>query len=236
MDNEKLISLVQEHVRDVQRNLWTKIAEQIGSEVEAVKKRWQGLRDSFRKEFNKSHSGESGEATYSSSWPYYNQMLFLKDVVSHRKLHAKKPPTAHEHKLQQKELLVSDSISDESDSSNQHGVDLIESSCDVSNDTTYFHHLHPVASEMQPPPTSSTTNLKRKLERSSEDPFLEIEKQKMKLLTENSLLQQNPDFLFLQSLLPYLMRVPEHRKLEVRNKIQSVLIDEQSRHTSHMSD
>ncbi|RZF41530.1 hypothetical protein LSTR_LSTR000244 [Laodelphax striatellus] len=169
-------------------------------------------------------------------------MLFLKDVVSHRKLHAnlspkKKQPSAHEHKLQQQEL-VSDSIADESNSSNQHGSDLFESSSDVSNDTTVSQHSHPVVSEMQPPPSyasASRTKLKRKFESSSQDPFLDIEKQKIKLLSENSLLKQNPDYLFLQSLLPYLMKIPENRKLEVRNKIQNVLIDEQSRQTSYTS-
>lgn len=47
----------------------------------------ENTRDIFRREFNKSikSSGQGTDEAYKSKWPYYERMLFLKDVMMPRK-------------------------------------------------------------------------------------------------------------------------------------------------------
>lgn len=47
------------------------------------------MRDTFRKELNKlpkTRSGQEGEVAKESKWPYFQNMLFLKDQFTGRKL------------------------------------------------------------------------------------------------------------------------------------------------------
>ncbi|CAH1954916.1 unnamed protein product [Acanthoscelides obtectus] len=101
IDNEKLISAVREkpplwnmkdkryHSRDVQRKLWSKVADEVGvtNNVNEVKKKWKGLRDVFRREYKKVHkSGDEAPEEGSSSWTFFDQMLFLSDIIEPRQL------------------------------------------------------------------------------------------------------------------------------------------------------
>ncbi|CAH1959628.1 unnamed protein product [Acanthoscelides obtectus] len=102
MDIEKLISIVNAKTplwdmrdkryqhRDVQRKLWLEVAKEMGiDDVTLIKKKWQGLRDVLRKGFNKISKGRSEDEApleNTSTWPHFESMLFLKDIIVQRKL------------------------------------------------------------------------------------------------------------------------------------------------------
>lgn len=230
--------------------------------VEDVKKKWQGLRDTFRKEFNKAvdhKSGEAGVDAGDSSWPYFDQMLFLKEVVAQRKVHGnvspKKPlysqemdvsleSASHSNPALSVSQELSHSLEDNASAPLENVSDVLTASVSpTSIPQELFRGQRGNASKpspsqgtsqlskMLPPATSTGTKRKKQLDNNSEDPFVEIERQKIKLLSENAALRQNTDYQFLLSLLPFLMKIPNNRKLAVRNKLQQVLIDEEDRAT-----
>ncbi|CAH2018497.1 unnamed protein product [Acanthoscelides obtectus] len=105
MDTERLIMLVHEqeclwnlnsenyHSRDLQRKAWKEIASEMKCTGDDLKKKWRGLRDIFRREFKKSTSHKSGGAAkvYTSKWPFYKLMFFLKDIMTPRTLEGSVP-------------------------------------------------------------------------------------------------------------------------------------------------
>ncbi|KAJ8939887.1 hypothetical protein NQ318_023227 [Aromia moschata] len=107
MDVEKLINIIYEkkplwdmtdksyHMRDIQRKLWQEVATEMSGQVDELKTKWRGLRDTFRKEFNKSKkqkSGDGAESVVTSKWAYYKMLLFLSKTVERRKLHGNVSP------------------------------------------------------------------------------------------------------------------------------------------------
>lgn len=117
-----------------------------------------------------------------------------------------------------------------------HTYDNASNKTDVSADSPASHStpvsLRGNATEvMQPPPNLTATMCKRNMENNVDESYLELEleQRKIKLLSENAALKQNSDYQFLQSLLPFLMKVPSNRKLAVRNKLQQILIEAEKR-------
>ncbi|CAG7724463.1 unnamed protein product [Allacma fusca] len=72
--------------RKVTAKAWREIAGECEKSVDQVKKRWRGLRDTFFREMKKlkSPSGAGCDPEFSldvsSTWPWFNQLLFLKEV------------------------------------------------------------------------------------------------------------------------------------------------------------
>lgn len=55
--------------------------------VTEVRKKWKGLRDIFRREYKKVlKSGDEAPEEFYSSWPFFNQMKFLSDIMDSRTL------------------------------------------------------------------------------------------------------------------------------------------------------
>ncbi|CAH1979889.1 unnamed protein product [Acanthoscelides obtectus] len=263
IDNEKLISAVREkpplwnmkdkryHSRDVQRKLWSKVADEVGvtNNVNEVKKKWEGLRDVFRREYKKVHkSGDEAPEEGSSSWTFFDQMLFLSDIIEPRQL--KGNVASPERTFSRNN--DGDDIADEDDLPDMESPqavvtdkgELNMSSSEASkmeppvparNHQTRRkqHDTQPGNADVRPagpPITPRTSNPKRKRNTPADitvdDKFLEIERAKLQLFTEHANKEGHSDYQFLVSLLPYLKKVPEHRKLHARNKLQQVLIDE----------
>ncbi|KAG8305389.1 hypothetical protein J6590_070698 [Homalodisca vitripennis] len=80
-------------------------------------------------------------------------------------------------------------------------------------------------------PGKSSSNKKKRSVDVSDAHFLEIEKAKLKLFETSASLKNDSEHQFLISLLPYLKNIPASRQLQVRNKLQQVLIDEQERNS-----
>ncbi|XP_046991529.1 transcription factor Adf-1-like [Schistocerca americana] len=117
MDIERLINSVRErpvlwdqknkyyYNRDFVRQEWNEIAEDCGTDSEELKNKWKSLRDNFRSELKKTRAERSGDEggmpPFQSSWPWFELMTFLTDVMTPRKTktnvhHSKKTASQHE--------------------------------------------------------------------------------------------------------------------------------------------
>lgn len=224
-----------------------------------VKKKWKGLRDVFRREYKKVYkSGDEAPEEGSSSWAFFDQMLFLSDIIEPRQLRGnvaspERTPSRNDD---------GDAIADEDDLSHLESPQTVvtdQGEVNMSSSETRKmeppvpasnhqmrrkqHDTQPDNADVRPVGpliTPTTSNPKRKKNKPAditvEDKFLEIERAKLQLFTEHAVNKEgDSDYQFLVSLLPYLKKVPEHRKLNVRNKLQQVLIDEgeQCNRSSH---
>ncbi|KAJ8970408.1 hypothetical protein NQ317_017190 [Molorchus minor] len=71
----------QYHNRDISRKTWEKISKERNANITAIKGRWRGLGDKFRKELSKlpKNVQEIKEGPMiKPAWPYYENLLFLK--------------------------------------------------------------------------------------------------------------------------------------------------------------
>ncbi|XP_055842633.1 uncharacterized protein LOC129909584 [Episyrphus balteatus] len=216
MEIERLISLVHErkalwdlkeksyHNRNVSRKNWEQIGIEMNQNVETVKMKWRGLRDTFRKELQKLSQRKSGPAGTSkqSTWPYLKSMMFLKDQFTLRKINSTLPDDTE----------LSEEIND---IFNDEDID----------DETYLNMREPL--DQSPNKRSShQPSAKRSKTNNAIERLLEMEKDKRKNDGAEKIVE-NADYHFLMSLLPYLKKVPEDRKMFVRNKLQQVFCDEQ---------
>ncbi|ERL85020.1 uncharacterized protein LOC109546506 [Dendroctonus ponderosae] len=257
MDAEKLINLVNErkplwdmteksyNMRDIQRKLWQEVAVEINADVHVVKNKWRGLRDTFRKELNKSKKSKSGDGAESlviSKWPYYKMLLFLSESVARRKLHGNVSP-------QKKKTETSDSETEP----------ILEAAGNIINyhPTIEEQSQHMSTKDIQQPSTSDTkaTNIPNtrlnstllrkknnncpKYRRSSDrksmdDKFLETESPKLEILSQSEKDDTCSEYQFLMSLLPFLKAVPHKRQLFVRNELHQVFIEEEQLSSIHL--
>ncbi|XP_064478035.1 transcription factor Adf-1-like [Ornithodoros turicata] len=96
--NEKLIYLVEERPSlwdmrsKVYKNIhvknkdWRMVAELLDATEKQVQSRWRNLRDSYSR-IVRDTKGKSGDPAKEviSTWPHYDQMSFLRDIVEPRK-------------------------------------------------------------------------------------------------------------------------------------------------------
>lgn len=165
-------------------------------------------------------------------------MLFLKDVVAHRKLQGNTSPkrtiTAEEDFTQStaQSSPIAVEAQDLPQTQDTHsGITHDES--EEASSSSQFSQVSSRGSapeRLQPPVRQAATKRKRNIAQNIEDDqYLQLERRKIEILSESVASKQNSDYQFLQSLLPFLMKVPAHRKLAVRNKLQQVLIEEEER-------
>ncbi|XP_075210205.1 uncharacterized protein LOC142317530 [Lycorma delicatula] len=247
IDNEKLIKAVCEkkplwnkidkryYSRDIQRRNWAKVAEEIGvSNVEEVKKKWKGLRDTFRRNYKKIYnSTEEEHKELSSSMPFFNQMKFLSGVVESRILKGN---------ITYPQRVASSSGKDSSRNvKNVSALPLLEYHFSTASQLTNIDAMNQQkrSSPPEPPKMSplTTETIHHKRERFSDSKLDNCnknnhkkEEKKIRLSAESKDLKDNSDCQFLLSLLPYMKKVTCNRKLIVRNKIQQVFIDEDELH------
>ncbi|XP_053958793.1 transcription factor Adf-1-like [Anastrepha ludens] len=79
------------HNRVCVEKLWTSVVAEIKVPKEDLKKKWKYLRDQFRSELRKFPTPKSGDADdtasqITSTWPYFQSLLFLKDQMKYRNL------------------------------------------------------------------------------------------------------------------------------------------------------
>lgn len=101
MTSEEIITLMQSHEhlwnlksKDyhnliLKNRSWNIIADAVGLQVDDVKKKWNGLRDTRRQIKNKQNklfkSGNGTEGVRPITWPYYEMMTFLDDCAERKK-------------------------------------------------------------------------------------------------------------------------------------------------------
>ncbi|XP_064610707.1 uncharacterized protein LOC135474942 [Liolophura sinensis] len=245
MDVESLISAVfrkpaiwdkrrKDHAnRNVVNRAWKEIREKLKHDETALKNKWKSLQDYFATEYNKRSVPRSGDAASNhpqSKWQFFNQLFFLKDIVAPRTLFDSLDLNNFEGNQ------PSPGIADESATEvDTQGSNVESQGPDTFDNLTAFEAPEPGPfQEFSPgPPSSKRTNtragLPKKRSRDSSDSYrelIDIEERKLQYLSqkrENAEQTNDADFQFLKSLYPYMKMVPEHLKLCVRNRIQSVL-------------
>ncbi|GFN87342.1 transcription factor adf-1 [Plakobranchus ocellatus] len=177
-----------------------------------LRKKWKNLRDYFG-------TGDGAEeSTQTSKWQYYQQMLFLKDIVAPRRC--------------QSSL---DSIVSDVDSQSHNQFTILEPAPESNNE----HYDIPASSsaaspsecQLGPSPTPQARGKKRKSTAGPgvlyQQKLLDLEEKKLELSTQRNEKndESDDDLLFLKSLLPYIKRIPAERKLSFRSGIQRVVED-----------
>ncbi|XP_033329196.1 uncharacterized protein LOC117221943 [Megalopta genalis] len=238
MDNEKLILTVfshhnlwdtsskNYHNRDISRQTWKKISKEMGLNVEAVKTRWRGLRDTFRRELKKipkRRSSDEGGTPVRSSWPHFSSMLFLKDQFTPRKF----SDNILEVELNENPWQTTHTEESEDRSENLLASDATEydiKECEIEVSQSRKRRAHNAEMSVKKRQKSEKYNSYEKLLDTEQKQFIELK----------SACQSNPqnhiddaDYHFLLSLLPYLRKVQEDRKLIVRTRLQQVFCDEE---------
>ncbi|XP_044764520.1 uncharacterized protein LOC123321081 [Coccinella septempunctata] len=170
-----------------------------------VRTKWKNLRDTFRKELKKMPVKRSGDgaSSWRSSWPYFDNLYFLKDQFTARKSTSNLPDG---------EIFDEDL---NSQLSNEEILDNVDppSMVDISQ------------SCINEPSTStpSVSNFSRKRESDHNDCHTPLE-EKIKLLS-NQKKPPDEDECFFESLLPHIRTLSPRKKMLLRMNIQKEVYD-----------
>lgn len=187
---------------------------------EAAKTRWRGLRDTFRKELSKNpkkRSGDEGGIIKESKWAYFKSMEFLKDQFQKRQLQGNVPSeTTFDENLNLMNSTTTFSP-DPPENEPESQTQTLESPQNTTNETTPPQNF--AAPQKKIAKMNNATAVKK---------LMMLEEQKIQMFKERNSASRNedPDYHFLMSLLPYLRKVPEERKMFVRTKLQQVFCKE----------
>ncbi|CAI6373751.1 unnamed protein product [Macrosiphum euphorbiae] len=191
-----------------------------------AKSKWKNSKDTFRRELQKepiNRSGAKGDDNFEwkSKWPFFKMMLFCRDVLLPSPTSGNLPDLDNdlENDTQQNTSCTSwaDDTDVEVDVNSEHAVYSERSPTTLDNEHLANNIL------------KKKMKKSRKIDESNIDSFLALEQKKIKIL-ENAQKNENqvnndPDYHFLISLLPCFKDLNALEKLEVRNNIQSVVID-----------
>lgn len=178
---------------------------------------------------------------YTGKWVYYHLLHFLKDTTTPR---TSEGNVSDENEMQLHMYDLSDSeevnsfsssfIDTEDIPSPENPVSVPELSFTIQS-TSNLSHDNISTSISNDSDTSfrkpCAIKRKKKQEKTSfESELLKLENQKINMLLESNKpqLQDDEDMMFLKSLHPYFKNMDNLQKLQVRNKIQTVLINELS--------
>ncbi|XP_039962929.1 uncharacterized protein LOC120776384 [Bactrocera tryoni] len=199
------------HNRQLVEHLWKSVAREMNLKKEEVKKKWKYIRDQFRAELRKisvpiSADSANMESDFNSKWPYFKQLLFLKDQMKHRELsgNLKKISTIPDESGNEDPLEVNDDIS----SWNISPVEDTDDTCDKF--------------ELNIPPPTKKKFLSHTKNTSHQ---LEIEKRKLRLIEKkhSEKKERDEDQAFFESLLPHVRKLEPESKLLCRMDIQNTV-------------
>ncbi|XP_069678828.1 transcription factor Adf-1-like [Periplaneta americana] len=229
MDCEKLISEVQKRRplwdvkmkdysnRSKTAKLWEEIVKEIGStKTEAVKK-WKSLRDNYRQELKKvgnfKKSGNNSSPLFKRKWIYFEQMSFLKDIISSAPMSGN-PPSVPDNDMEEN---ISEDISGNSN-------EILAANPEVVPEETI--PTTPLSNTTSAGQFSASDARRKNLKRKREDDlFLTIEKEKLSILKTNRELQMDGDYNFLISFLPIMKQMNNTQKLNFRMKMSALALE-----------
>ncbi|XP_054085775.1 uncharacterized protein LOC128921648 [Zeugodacus cucurbitae] len=193
------------HNRVLVEKLWMSVASEmkIPSKGRLKKKKWKYLRDQFRCEVRKIPTPKSGDAAsqITSSWPYFNSLLFLKDQMKFRNLSGNLK--ASSVKATQEEVVYEEEIEDILNTSQ------VEETRDLCDNDEFSCEV--------PSKKKNTSNSTAQL--------LEIEKRKLALL-ENKKMEKktvlDEDEAFFVTLLPHIRKLDPENKFLCRMEMQNI--------------
>ncbi|XP_055622295.1 transcription factor Adf-1-like [Toxorhynchites rutilus septentrionalis] len=226
MDIELLISLIRRRPalwnqgsklynnRDVAKQAWKEVADELDSSEETVRKKWRGLRDTFRKELLKLEAkrAEKGDdSEVKCKWHCFKNMMFIKDQFVPRK------PSGNEQPVASQVILFPEASCDY-ESELQPSPDITES-----EDSSTSYEQPPSA---LPVNRASSKRKNSNQKRVALHKTMKLEEQKPKLLEQRSQPPQDDDHYFCLSLVPYMRQLPIHRKMSIRAKFNEILAHE----------
>ncbi|XP_067617613.1 uncharacterized protein [Eurosta solidaginis] len=189
------------HNRVYVEKLWTSVAAEIKVPKEDLKKKWKYLRDQFRSELKKTPTPKSGDAgdtasQITSTWPYFQSLLFLKDQMKYRNLGINLKPRKFKN-----------SQVEEYENKDIHNTSQIEESEEINERYESW------------PKRKRTTN-------SSSAELLEIEKNQLLLLQKRNSESKtvlDEDEAFFLTLLPHIRKLEPETKFLCRMEMQNTL-------------
>ncbi|PNF13591.1 hypothetical protein B7P43_G18142 [Cryptotermes secundus] len=203
--------------------------------VEDIKKRWRGLRDTFRKELKKCRDkryGSGGDTSHEPKWAFFNQLWFLTDTVEPRSMTSSVPDVLEDSNEMDTENNDFQSDSTEALSS-PHQLDL-ENAAGPAQENDEGQQVNiPTAKNKTFKSPQKKKGKKRRVD--YDDKLLEIETKKLSYFEQSSKTKQDSDYQFLTSLLPTLQAIPNERKLHVRMSLMNVILQEQELSRSAMT-
>ncbi|XP_075440404.1 uncharacterized protein LOC142485084 [Ascaphus truei] len=192
------------HDRFLTKKLWSEIGEIMSCGTDILKTKWKNLRDSFRRELNKIIHPRSGDAAasvheYTSSWPYFSMMLFLKE-----------------------QMTPAQTVCNLDNSNTELPGTSTDNTLDVSVEDTSFSVTPPSPSE---PPTKKrkpNNDYKKKLIAIEENKLVILANA---LHDSPPPVEDCEDLSFLKSLLPQFKRFDPIKKIIVRNQMNMVMLN-----------
>lgn len=210
---------------------------------DAVKKKWKSLRDVFRAELKrlpKPKSGDETPSTFTSSWTFFNNMVFLKDQMNPRRLTGSvtvsETEIGYDTDMESQAHTLSQTETEDFYNEEETEQDTFEQHADdVSEKTWSTIDQQVVIEENTLPPNipgpSGRTNFKAPVTKrvvkrkhdSDMDTFLHLEKEKLQLLKANDRTNNDDDYHFLMSFLPSMKRMTYSTKMLFRLKMQELV-------------
>lgn len=166
-----------------------------------MKKKWKSLRDQFSVEMSKVLKLQSANnPTPTSKWSHWNQLIFLKDVVKPR-LNG----VGRVFRLNPDNNPVSPSTSTEV---SQAPV-IINSYLEESTETTKMEYYDEFKVGIDS--SEDYESLDNQVDGNGFDNIPKLEE------------AEDDDLLFFRSIMPFVKKIPEHKKLSFRSQVQTLL-------------
>ncbi|XP_014368133.2 uncharacterized protein LOC106718532 [Papilio machaon] len=208
---------------------WEEVSSELNMPVDTIKKRWNNLRDQFRKEYvrvNKPKKPGTVATIKTSSWSYYESLLFLaKQIVP-------KPP------VREYPLSEADSPDEEVHEDNRALSPFGETSSEsksvqvtsLKNSKSVKVRTSSAEQSFREPVKQVCCCKSKEINHDDYQEHSDTEKTKRELYKprRNDRFAEDPDRNFLMSLLPHLTEVPRNRKLIVQRKLLDVFLEEET--------
>ncbi|RUS82551.1 hypothetical protein EGW08_009681, partial [Elysia chlorotica] len=207
--------------RNVIDRLWQEISNEMQMEETALRKKWKYLRDNFATEYSKRPVGRSRAEAKNipqSKWAYFEQLMFLKDMVTPRassgSISRRQPfsQELHEHLEPNVDLLESPEQTLQADLFVENGAGAVEDAEDLQSASD------PQAGQ---PNLNAGPSTSRGIKRESS--YEDYNNKMCKNKQERRRDDEDADVMFWKALLPHIRKIPAHKKLRFQNKILSVV-------------
>lgn len=228
--------------KDMCRVLWPEVADIMQLDVEACKKRFKGLRDSYRAEVRKIQKRHIDH----SNWPYFRSLEFLRSIFDPDRLvpFSPVPFDVNELIIPETELNNSSRFDDfivDVDNDDSFDFDVMgdifkrdstdangdEENCDMSASKMSIPLNRSESPRLLTPlPIASPTKRSRRRRASSPADFPYATPAKMTTpVTSSDLAKDDPDYNFLVSLLPHIKTLSSMNNMKFRTEVSRMLMD-----------
>ncbi|KAF5272482.1 hypothetical protein FQR65_LT17392 [Abscondita terminalis] len=216
--------------RNIVQNLWKEVCNEMGIEETVLRKKWKYLRDQFSVEFGKVPKTRSGDPApnYTVKWPYFQSLLFLKDIVKSRTSGGNCAAIIQSTEVEgdtserNNEVSIEETDIDLNTLPNDDSITVPNS--DKTENIEVDSKKH--SSQMM---TKQKTAIKRKSNNYSwNEEIIKIEQQKLQYLQEKANKRSreadgDDHNSFFNSLLPHVRKIPPNKILSFRGRVQQIV-------------